>query len=144
MRNIALYLVATLLLLGLSCRPWGRKSPEERMDWLAKRLSKELELNDTQKETLHKIKAEFIARHREEKPRQEEDINALAELVRQETIDQAKLKELRRRHQARRVAMEDFFIEKALELHKILTPQQRAKAAELILNHWKKMHSAKH
>ncbi|MCS6972725.1 MAG: Spy/CpxP family protein refolding chaperone, partial [Leptospiraceae bacterium] len=72
-----------------------------------------------------------------------EDIKALAELVRQETIDQAKLKELRRRHQARRLALEDFFIEKALELHKILTPQQRAKAAELLINHWKKMHSAK-
>ncbi|MCS6972546.1 MAG: hypothetical protein NZL89_05930, partial [Leptospiraceae bacterium] len=108
MKNITFYLVATVLLFGLSCRPWGRKSPEERIDWLAKRLSRELELNDTQKEALNNIKAELIKRHREERPRQEEDIKALAELVRQETIDQAKLKELRRRHQARRLALEDF------------------------------------
>lgn len=132
-----------LLLFSLAganaCRPWRHKSPEERANWLVKRISKELELNESQKQALGKIKDEFLAKHRAERPQMQEHVRSLSDLVRAETIDQAKLAELRKKHRAHREAMENFFVEKALEFHKILTPEQRAKAADLLQKHFARM-----
>lgn len=63
---------------------------------------------------------------------------ALSDLVRADTIDQAKLKDLRRKHQAHRESMENFFVEKATEFHKVLTSEQRVKAAGLMQKYFRK------
>lgn len=134
------WLLMLVMFFGVSaCRPWKHKSPEERANWLVKRISKELDLSEGQKQVLNKIKEEFLAKHRSERPQMQENVRSLSELVRSETIDQAKLAELRKKHRAQRESMENFFVEKALEFHKILTPEQRAKAAELLQKHFARM-----
>ncbi len=131
---VALFAIATMN----ACRPWKHRSPEERAEWMVKRISKELELTDAQKQALNRIKDEFIAKHKADRPQLEAQIAALSELVRADTIDQIKLKELRKKHQAHRESMENFFVEKASEFHKVLTPEQRAKAAAWIQDHFRK------
>ncbi|MFZ5629094.1 MAG: Spy/CpxP family protein refolding chaperone [Spirochaetota bacterium] len=135
-----LFVVLTLLsLAGMNaCRPWKHKSPEERAEWIVKRITKELDLNDSQKQTLNRIKDEFIAKHKSDRPQMEAQFAALSELVRADAIDQSKLKDLRRKHQAHRESMENFFVEKATEFHKVLTSEQRAKAAELMQKYFRK------
>lgn len=144
MKNRKLRLTLALL-LGLSllagfagCRPWKHKSPEERAEWLVKRINKELDLNDSQKQTLQRIKEELIAKHNAEKPQIQQQFSELNQLIRAETLDQAKLKELRKRHQAHREAMEALFVEKVVEFHKVLSAEQRNKAADLMQKHMKR------
>ena len=139
-RGKRLLLVAgTIVLLAAigACRPWKHKSPEERAEWMSKRVAKELDLNDTQKQTLTRIKEELLAKHRAEKPRMEEQLADLNQLIRSESVDKAKLGDLRKKHQAHREAMEAFFIEKAVEFHKVLTAEQRNKAADMLQKHMK-------
>jgi Spy/CpxP family protein refolding chaperone len=135
-----LFVILSLFSLACinACRPWKHKSPEERVEWMVKRISKELELNDAQKQTLNRLKDEFIARHKADRPQMEAQLAALTDLVRADTIDQAKLKDLRKKHQAHRESIENFFVEKAIEFHKVLTSQQRVKAAELMQKHFRK------
>lgn len=131
--------LALTALAGMNaCRPWKHKSPEERAEWIVKRITKELELNDAQKQTLGRIKDEFIAKHKADRPQMEAQFNALGELVRSDSIDQAKLKELRKKHQAHRESMETFFVEKATEFHRVLTSEQRVKAADLMQKYFRK------
>jgi len=132
-------IIALFSLAGMNaCRPWKHKSPEERAEWMVKRISKELDLNDTQKQALNRIKDEFVAKHKADRPQMEAQFAALSDLVRSDTIDQAKLKDLRKKHQAHRESMENFFVEKAIEFHKVLTPEQRVKAADLMQKYFRK------
>lgn len=135
-----LVVVATLASVAAvtNCRPWKHKSPEERAEWMAKRITKELDLNDSQKQVLNKIKDEIVAKHKAEKGNHEIQLQEMTTLLRADTIDNARLTALRKRHQAHRESMEAMFVEKTLELHKVLTPEQRNKAADLMEKHMKK------
>ncbi len=121
-----------------NCRPWKHKSPEERAEWMAKRITKELDLNDAQKQVLNKIKDEIVARMKAEKSDRALQFKEMTGLLRADTIDKTKLAALRKSHEAQRESMEALFVEKALELHKVLTPEQRNKAADLIEKYMKK------
>jgi len=121
-----------------NCRPWKHKSPEERAEWMAKRITKELDLNDAQKQVLNKIKDEIVARMKAEKSERQQQFKEVPTLLRADTIDNGKLTAIRKRHQAHRESMEALFVEKALELHKVLTPEQRNKAADLVEKYMKK------
>lgn len=136
----ALIVVAALVSVAAvtNCRPWKHRSPEERGEWMAKRITKELDLNDSQKQVLNKIKDEIVARMKAEKSDRGLQFKEMTGLLRADTIDNAKLTALRKRHQAQRESMEALFVEKALELHKVLTPEQRNKAADLMEKHMKK------
>lgn len=133
MTTMAILLTAAVM----HCRPWKHKSPEERAEWIAKRISKELDLNDTQKQTLNKIKGEVLARHKAEKVNRDLQFGELTKIMRADTIDNTKLTEIRKRHQAQREGVEALFVEKAVELHKVLTPAQRNKAADLLEKYMK-------
>lgn len=136
--RVLLVLVALSAVAGVTnCRPWKHKSPEERAEWMAKRIAKELDLNDSQKQVLNKIKEDVVAKHKADKANHAANFKELTALIRSEKIDNAKLAELRKRHQQHRESMEAMFVEKALELHKVLTPEQRNKAADLLEKHMK-------
>jgi len=119
------------------CRPWKHKSPEERAEWLTKRITKELDLNDGQKQTLAKIKEDLLAKHKADKPSRDAEFQEMLALVRSDNLDKAKLADLKKRHLASREQMETLFLDKAAEFHKVLTPAQRTKAADELAKHMK-------
>lgn len=129
-------LMATVALFAY-CRPWKHKSPEERAEWVTKRISKELDLTDSQKQTLTKIKEELLAKHKADKPARDAHFKEMTALVQAESIDTAKLQDLKKRHLAHREAMENLFLEKVVEFHKVLTPEQKLKAAKELEKHAK-------
>lgn len=119
------------------CRPWKHKSPEERAEWMTKRIHKELDLNDAQDQTLKKIKDELLAKYKADKPARDALFQDMTALVQAESIDKAKLQDLKKRHVAQREAMENLFMDKVVEFHKVLTPEQRVKAAKSLEKHAK-------
>lgn len=131
---ISLILAATVLVY---CRPWKHKSPEERAEWMTKRVTKELDLNDPQKQTLAKIKDELLAKYKADKPARDALFQEMTALVQAESIDKAKLQDLKKRHVAQREAIENLFLDKVVEFHKVLTPEQRTKAAKSLEKHAK-------
>lgn len=122
----ALTLVATLLY----CRK--HRSAEERAEWMTKRITKELDLNDSQKAKLQTIKDEILARHKASKEPRAALMQEAITLVRSDALDKAKVADLKKRHAQLHNARKDFFIEKVIEFHKVLTPEQRNKAADLM------------
>jgi len=122
--------VLTLVATLLYCRK--HRSAEERAEWITKRITKELDLNDTQKTKLQTIKDEILARHKASKTQRAALMQEAIALVRGDTLDKAKVADLKKRHTQLHTAREDFFIEKITEFHKVLTPEQRNKAADLM------------
>jgi Spy/CpxP family protein refolding chaperone len=125
------------------CKPWKNKTPEERADTLTKRITKELELNQAQIGTLTKIKEEMLAKHTADKAERDAQFKTLTEIVRAQAIDRSKLSDLKKRHVAMRDNAEELFLDKIIELHKVLTPEQRVKAAEALVKYEKKFSGEK-
>lgn len=135
---------AVLLATGVVyCKPWKDRTPEERADALTKRITKELELSQTQIVTLGKIKEEMLAKHKADKTERDAEFQILTELVKAPSIDRVKLGELKTRHNAMRDRAEELFLDKIVELHQVLTPAQRTKAAEALLKYEKKFSGEK-
>jgi len=129
-RSILTLGFSALIVTLVSCRPWMSHSPVERAHFIAKRISKELKLNDAQKAVLEKIKLEVIAKWQQNEIERNKLFASVTELIKSENPDRAKIDELQKKHRLLRSNTEDFMLEKILEFHKILTPEQRAKAAE--------------
>lgn len=140
-RGLKKTLTVFSLLLAASvfvyCRPWKHKSPEERAEWMTKRITKELDLNDSQKQTLAKIKDELLAKYKADKPARDAIFQEMTAVVQAESIDKTRLQDLKKRHVAQREAMENLFMDKVVEFHKVLTPEQRTKAAKSLEKHAK-------
>lgn len=125
------------------CKPWKNKTPEERAETITKRITKELELNQAQISTLTKIKDEMLAKHYADKAERDAQFKTLTELVRAPTLDRQKLAELKKRHVAARDTAEELFMDKMIELHKILSAEQRVRAADALLKYEKKFSGEK-
>ena len=135
LRRVLIVLGAMTLLTAAACRNWKHKSPEERAEWVTKKITKELELNESQKQTLAAIKTDLLAKHAAEKAERDNQLRQFTELMRKDTIDQAKLAELKKKHQQMRDRAEEQFLAKIVEFHKVLTPEQRNKSADLLQKH---------
>jgi periplasmic protein CpxP/Spy len=131
-RRTLVILAAIASIAVISCRGWKHKSPEERAEWVTKKITKELELNEAQKQTLHTIKSDLLAKLEAQKSERDAQLQQFTALLRQDTIDKTKLNDLKKRHQQMRDKAEDIFLEKIAEFHKVLTPEQRNKSADLV------------
>lgn len=126
--NLAL---AVLLVGILAVSACGRhRTPEERADWLASKIVKELDLNDQQKIKLEAVKKEFLTARAEMRKEHEAMLDELLAQIQSEQLDQAKLLQLVGRHQAAQSRLAPQVLAKVAELHASLSPNQKAEAAE--------------
>lgn len=139
-RGAVFGLMVFIGLFTLDCRNWKKMSIEDKANHIAKKITKELDLNDTQKTALEKLKTEAVAKIKANKGYHEEITAQLIVLVKSEKMDKSKLKELRKKRTSMMTEMEDFMIEKVAEFHATLTPEQKVKAAEHIEKMSKRMH----
>jgi periplasmic protein CpxP/Spy len=122
--------VSVLLLTGATLSACQHKTPEQRADWMVKKVTRELDLNDAQKAKLEDVKAEMLAARGQMESQHEMMYNeALAQLP-SERLDQAKLLQLFEQHQAKMTQLAPAVLAKLAEFHASLTPEQKAKAAE--------------
>ena len=108
------------------------RTPEQRAEYLVKRMSSELDLNDTQKARLEKIKDEFLAKRPEMTKMREETVKEANVLMRSAEIDKAQLNALMEKNQAGAIDMIRFVAAKFTEIHDMLTPEQREKLTKQI------------
>jgi hypothetical protein len=66
---------------GMEHCPFHRKSPGKKAEWVVKRLSKELKLNDSQKQKLNQIKDEILVKVHKVKGSHEQMVNTVLSSV---------------------------------------------------------------
>jgi periplasmic protein CpxP/Spy len=123
--------IFSILLIALvaivNCR---HRSLADRADWIAKRISSELDLNDKQKAELQRIKKEILDK------RKELDVKLIPEeiidQIRLTQIDEGKVNKAFETSGTKRDQMRIFMTKKFIEFHAVLTPEQRNKLADRI------------
>ena len=127
---IVMTALAALVLTGCYHR-----TPEQRAEDMIKRMSSDLDLNDTQKAQMEKIKDEFLAKRPEMIKMREETVKEANELMRSAEIDKTRLNALVEKSQTGAIDMIRFVAAKFTEIHDMLTPAQREKLTKKIEEH---------
>lgn len=125
---------------GCSRMHFCHPSPEKRADYFVKHITKELDLNNEQKARLNKIKDEVLAKFKEAKAEKADMHNKAVALIKQEKLDAATLDKFISEKEDKFKKIKPFMIEKIIEFHSMLTPEQKVKLVEEMEKIHKKHH----
>lgn len=133
--SILIILVALLLLIVVfmtrcSSHRFHSQSPEKKAEWVVKKISNELNLDDNQKAKLNDIKSEFLTKHQSIGDMKSEIWDEMYKQVISEKIDEEKLNALFAEKETQFKDMRTFSISKFAEFHAMLTPEQRNELSE--------------
>ncbi len=129
-------------LIGLGAWSWGGchpKSPEDRAEWMTKKLTKKLDLNEAQQA---KFKAAALEMSQTHKKMREEHKKIAAQLIEEAKKPEIKAEDLVKLfgdHQKLAAEQAPIFSAKIVELHKDLTPVQREKLVKFLTELQEKM-----
>ena len=139
-KNIIIIVVSVLVGAGIvfgvgALRHHGWKhgfchSPEKRIEFVFDRLTKKLDLTREQAEKVNKIKAEVIERTKTLREERKSHRGEMAALIKGDTLTEEMVNKFIDKRKAAMEELRPFFVKKIVELHGILTPQQRIKLAE--------------
>ena len=125
--------LAALLVLGLSgCIRLHPPTPQERADRVVDHIVTKLDLDPNQKLQLQEIAQEVLAKGAELRAHRDEDFAELIDLLKSDSIDPTRFKVDVAMQQARAQDLVAFIAEKLRQFHDLLTPEQRAKAAQML------------
>lgn len=131
---IKIFSIALIAIFAISnCR---HRSMEQRAEWVVKKISSDLSLDDKQKAELQRIKKEILDK------KKELDVKLIpeeiVEQVRVAQFDEAKVNKAFETTGIKRDQMRIFMVKKFSEFHAVLTPDQRNKLADRITELLKK------
>jgi Spy/CpxP family protein refolding chaperone len=136
--------VAAVILSMVGCGHkafWSHgDSPEARAEWVVGKIADRLDLNPQQQEELDGISKAVLARHDDLRASHDRSRQQMLAMVRSDTIDRAELDRLVAERKSDVEALVPFFLDKAVALHALLTPEQREKLAVEIENHHSRRH----
>ena len=133
-------IVLGLLVAGCSKHRFYNKSPQEKAEWVAKKISSELDLDDSQRAKLDEIKTEVLAKQQSFSGIKSELWDEVHKQITSGAVDEQKLNNLFAGKETQFTEMRTFAISKFAEFHAILTTEQRAELAEKM----NKMHDRWH
>ncbi len=126
-KNSILGVIVVAALAALVLAGCYHRTPEQRAEYVVKRMTEELSLSDVQKAQLEKIKDEFLAQRAEMPKLREETVKEANELMRSSDIDKNRLNALVEKSRTQANDMISFVTSKFTEIHDMLTPEQREK-----------------
>jgi periplasmic protein CpxP/Spy len=141
MKNITRFVTACLILILLAsmvgCRhKWamlcGHAEFKDRIEMMTKKLSKDLDLTEEQKNHLNIIKDEMNAKFSEQKKHMTEIFTVIREEIQKDSIDQRRVVKLFDDRKQSREDIHRFMLQKFVEFHAMLTKEQRIKLNVLI------------
>jgi protein CpxP len=119
-------IVGTLSLIGCT----RHLSPEERADWVTKRIAKHLDLNQEQMTKLEAVKQEVLAARSKLTKAEQPLFDDVMAQIQADRLDQAKVIQLFERRQELQRQIAPQVVAKIAEFHASLMPEQKAKAVE--------------
>ncbi len=115
---------------GCARQRFACKSPEKRAEFIVKKLTNNLDLTKEQVEKLNKIKDEILARTKDFKNERKASYNEALALIKSEKLDKSSLTSLIGKREQKWNELKPFLVEKFIEFHGMLTPEQKNKLAE--------------
>lgn len=129
------------LIFAVGCRHHAMYcSADKKAEWVVKKISSELDLNEVQQQKLEQIKKELLERSDELHGIKQEISESVAEQVRSEKFDEDKMNALIADKETKMKEMREFLVSKLSEFHAVLNPQQRQKLADRILEFHEEYH----
>lgn len=131
---------AALLVAGffVACGHFNR-TLSGRAEFITSRMASKLDLNADQTSKLNAMRDEIVHKIQSSTEERNKIHAEFTALVRSDRIDPAKLSELREKRTRLHNEVEELISRKIVEFHAILTPEQRAKAAEFLEKFHEKM-----
>jgi periplasmic protein CpxP/Spy len=117
------------------CPCFFHGSPAKRANWITKKISKELKLNDDQKRELDRIKNEIIAKHQEKRGTVLKIHTSLMDQLDNQTVSKEGLNQLFDDASPAIKDMRLFMVDKFVEFYQILTPEQKIVFAKKVKEH---------
>ena len=105
-------------------------TPEQRAEFIVNRISSTLDLSKEQVEKLNKIKDEILARIKSRPNDREAFHNELIGLVKSDKLDKNMVENFIGKREERMKELKPFLIDKLVEFHNMLTPEQRNRIVE--------------
>ena len=117
---------------GCSC--WRSPSIEKRATRMADRISKKLDLSESQKAELNQVKEEIIRKFKskESVEKRGEIRMALIAMIKEDSLTKEKLMALHQKQEEGQKEMQELLMDKFIQFHKVLTPDQRMKLTTLL------------
>ncbi len=134
---VILAVISSLLLLS-ACHHY---SPEKRTQWMMKKFTKDLNLNDSQKEQLDVFKTEMVMKGRELRVAYANSMEELGLQLRSDEFDKEKLGDAVLKIKGPQDEFISLFIEKLADFHSSLTFEQKTilvKKLDKMKNHGKR------
>lgn len=116
-----------------------RHDPEDKAEWIAKKITRKLDLDELQQQKLKAVTDEFVAHHKAHRSQKREHMDKLLSEIRKPELDKSVLNQVVNEHQARINEMAPSIIDKLAEFHASLNDEQKEKLAEK-LEHFKNHH----
>ncbi len=134
--TVGLVVLGTALAVGASKNHSGWCGSHDGGQRKIDRIAEKLELTDTQKAKLQGIQESLQEARQVMSEARGQSFAEVLELISSDTLDQGRVQDIVKRHQA---IVEDFtptVTEKIADFHAVLTPEQKSKVAEF-LQTWK-------
>jgi protein CpxP len=134
---VILAIISSLLLVS-ACRHY---SPEKRTQWMMKKFTKNLNLNDSQKEQLDVFKTEMVMKGRELRVAYKNTMEEMSLQLRSDKFDKQKLEDAVSKITTPQNEFISLFIEKLADFHSSLTSEQKTilvKKIDKMKNHGKR------
>jgi len=138
-KGLYLTLIAFLLISIAGFAGCRRHSPHQKAEFMVDYVSETLDLNESQKAHLDKIKDEMLEKGIQMRADKATMHAELITQLRSEEIDQDRLKSMVTAHKVKMEELIDLAIVKLAEFHKTLSPEQREKLVAK-LESFKKWH----
>ena len=117
-----------------------RHNPEEKAEWIVKKVTHKLDLNEDQQTKLKAVSDEFVAHHREHKKTKNAHMETLLKEVRKPELDKEALNGMFEEHQKHMSNLAPKMFDKLAIFHASLDDEQKEELADK-LEHFKKHHS---
>lgn len=129
---IAAVAVSGVLLFSCGPRRFFCATPEKRAEMIVKKMTSDLKLTKEQEEKVRKIKDEILARTKDLRDRRETVRGEFLAMVKSDRLDRNRVTAFVARREESFRNLRPFIIDKMVEFHGILTPEQRSALAAKI------------
>ena len=130
------YIIASIIAVaGLTACGWHSKSPEDKADYMVEKMTRKLELTESQVVELEKLKDELLSVREEFAGKREETHKSLRELFSHSTLDQQRFVALVRKQTDALNETAPSVISSIAGFYDNLTPEQQAMLREKISDH---------
>lgn len=143
MKKIVGLLVMTVAILGVSVSCKNR-TPDQKAEFISKRVQKKLDLNKTQQEKFDVLKNKVLALYKAKDHNKEDFHKDVKKLIMQDKISEVEVKSLldRKRNHIDQLLPE--VLPELIDFHASLGPEQKEKLVAFVEKFAKRRHGKKH